>query len=307
MSSEAAAPAPAPGGEEANTTATKHNKGAKAAGAAVPPVSTTMKCIISVTVQYFIVWTALALVKIVQKIEVQKYALEGILDKATQTVKYAPMISILFLATRMRAVMLTKGDTETYGLPQWWCKDGMIVCAICVALLTIINIMESCTSQVSLALVNFQYVAMAALYGSYAVVSYGLYSMDTPPSLGDSVRVSDTANCVMILTVAYFAIQIAFQVSATIDTMNKEGSAQAAAESPFTKAMEAALNALDLAPMICILFLASRMRSLQMGLEAPQQWARIFFFMGTYGILLYSVLAAAQEWIGAKKDAITVL
>merc|ERR1719482_2482480 len=78
-------------------------------------------------------------------------------------------------------------------------------------------------------------------------------------------------------------------------------------KSNFTKTMEAALRALDFAPMICILFLAARMRSLQMGLEAPQQWARIFFFMGTYGILLYSVLAAAQEWIGAKKDAITVL
>merc|ERR550514_99536 len=78
-------------------------------------------------------------------------------------------------------------------------------------------------------------------------------------------------------------------------------------KSNFTKTMEAALRALDFAPMVCILFLAARMRSLQMGLEAPQQWARIYFFVGTYGILLHAVLALTQAWVAAKNNAIMVL
>merc|ERR1719482_1827109 len=107
--------------------------------------------------------------------------------------------------------------------------------------------------------------------------------MDTPQELGGSVRVSDTANCVMILTIAYFVIQILFQVSGTVDAMNKDSRASAE-KSPFTKTTGAALDGLDLAPMI---------------------W--IFFFIGTYGILLHAVLAATKAFNEGSKNLITIL
>merc|ERR1719313_166521 len=61
----------------------------------IPPVSMTMN---------FVIWTSLFLVSSAQDLTGQSYALHGILVDATETVLYAPMISVLFIGTRMRAI-----------------------------------------------------------------------------------------------------------------------------------------------------------------------------------------------------------
>merc|ERR1719454_2006690 len=101
-----------------------------------------MKCVISVTILYFVIWTSLFIVSSARDITGQKYGMHDILAGACETVMYAPMISVLFIGTRMRAIAVTKGDPEFYGLPQWWCKDAMAVSACCVFALTICTIME---------------------------------------------------------------------------------------------------------------------------------------------------------------------
>ena len=45
----------------------------------------------------------------------------AILSQAMTTVNFAPMLSILFVATRMRAMQLTQWK----GAPQGWAQDGM--------------------------------------------------------------------------------------------------------------------------------------------------------------------------------------
>merc|ERR1719171_1805461 len=141
----------------------------------VPPVSTTMKCVISVTILYFVIYTSLFLVKSAQEVTGQKYALHDVLTDATETVAYAPMISVLFIGTRMRAIAVTRGDPEAYDLPQWWCKDAMIVSASCVFALTVISIMEKLAPGMATVLTFAQYAADALLYAGFAVVAYGFY------------------------------------------------------------------------------------------------------------------------------------
>merc|ERR1719378_1626148 len=45
---------------------------------------------------------------------------QAILESACTTVTYAPMLCVLFLGTRMRAIQLSQGETEKYNLPQPW-------------------------------------------------------------------------------------------------------------------------------------------------------------------------------------------
>ena len=68
--------------------------------------------------------------------------------------------------------------------------------------------MEKLAPGMATVLTFAQYVADALPYAGFAVVAYGLYSMDTPPSLGASTPVSDTAKCVMYLTFFYFFVAI---------------------------------------------------------------------------------------------------
>merc|ERR1719191_184502 len=78
----------------------------------VNPVSTSMQCVVSLTIQYFLVYTALALARTAAKslgVDYGKTPVLNILQTATYTVSYAPMLAILFLACRMRVTWLTQG------------------------------------------------------------------------------------------------------------------------------------------------------------------------------------------------------
>jgi hypothetical protein len=276
----------------------------------VPPVSTTMKCVISVTILYFIVYTSLFLVSSAQDATGQKYELHETLVDACDTVVYAPMISVLFIVTRMRAIAITKGDPEAYGLPQWWCKDAMVLSACCVFALTFCCIVEKVLPAMARILTFAQYLADALLYAGFAVVAYGLYSMDTPASLGTSTPVSETALCVMTLTFFYFAVAILHQAGCTYDLFTGSASTEKTEDahgghghhgSFFTRVMHHGLKALDFAPQICILFLGARMRALQLGHSDPQAWALYFFHGATYAIITYAIVICAHYWMGQNK------
>jgi len=276
----------------------------------IPPVSTTMKCVISVTLLYFFVWTSLFVVSSVQDYTGNKYALHEILAGACDTVEYAPMISVLFIVTRMRAIACTKGETELYGLPQWWCKDGMVVSASCVAALTAISMLEKAVQSEGLLVIlsALQYMADAALYAGFSTVIAGLYLMDSPPRVGTSIPISDTAKCIMNLTIFYFLVAILHQIGNSIDMYKaKRDSKEQTEHGTFTRTMHASLKAMDLAAMVCVLFLGARMRALQLGHSDPQQWARIFFFAATYGILTYSIAVGIGEVLPSAESALSVV
>merc|ERR1719453_2561046 len=78
----------------------------------------------------------------------QPTAIERIIEHATFTVAQAPMLCVLFLGTRMRAIQITGGQTEKYGLPQWWVQGAMQVCAWSVLIqLIMVFILPVATGQ----------------------------------------------------------------------------------------------------------------------------------------------------------------
>ena len=63
-----------------------------------PEVSTTMKCVINLTIQYFVVYTALAVVRTYNELNnaAPLTTAPKILEAACTTVNYAPMLSVFF-------------------------------------------------------------------------------------------------------------------------------------------------------------------------------------------------------------------
>lgn len=141
------------------------------------------------------------------------------------------MMSVLFIGTRVRAIAVTKGDPKYYGLPQWWCKDAMAVSACAVFALAICSIMEKLTPSAATAFTFIQYAADADLYAGCAVVAFGLHSTDTPPVLGASTPISDTAKCVMYLTFFYFPVAILHQFGVSYDLLTGRSGGAASTES----------------------------------------------------------------------------
>merc|ERR1719359_2696964 len=84
-------------------------------------VTTSMQCVVSLTIQFMIVYTALAICRMASDVWGLKYdnvPIQKILQTATLTVNFAPMLAILFLACLMLVTQLTRGK----GDPPVWAK-----------------------------------------------------------------------------------------------------------------------------------------------------------------------------------------
>merc|ERR1719169_387833 len=99
-------------------------------------VPTAMQCVVSLTIQFMIIYTALAICRMAADGYGLKYdnvPIQKILQTATLTVAFAPMLAILFLAYRMRVNQLTKNK----GDPPAWAQVCMYFCTYAVLLMTI--------------------------------------------------------------------------------------------------------------------------------------------------------------------------
>jgi len=279
--------------------------------AGVPPVSTTMKCIINLTIQYFIVYTALAIVRTYNELykETPLKTSLAILQGACTTVNYAPMLSVLFLGTRMRALQLTGGKPDDHGLPQDWVKMCMQACAWSVLVQTIMVVaiplvmggepkvgedgtpeVKNDGSTLATVLTAIRYTLMLGMYGGFTGVCVGACIMEAPKSVypNGAPPVSPAVACTMNLCFQYFAIYLGIAVLQTYHTFNPA--------SDFTKKVDKTLtlcrNTVSFAPMLCILFIGARMRALQLDPVNgnPQKWAQNCFYLCAYSVLVQVIL-----------------
>merc|ERR1719327_2499329 len=70
-----------------------------------PPISVTMQCVINLTVQFFIVYIFLWIAITVKELTGWEWhIITNTMENAKGTIAFCPMLAILFVATRMRAL-----------------------------------------------------------------------------------------------------------------------------------------------------------------------------------------------------------
>jgi hypothetical protein len=277
---------------------------------AVPPVSTTMKCIINLTIQYFLVYTALAVVRTYNELNNKAPLAQAasILNAAATTVNYAPMLSVLFLGTRMRALQLSGGEPDAHNLPQPFVKMAMQSCAWSVLVQTVMVVLipvvlggepkvdEDGTPKVegnstlAQGFTAVRYLAMLGMYGGFTTVCVGAAVMEAPKSVypDGAPPVSPAVACTMNLCFQYFAVYLGIAVMTTYH--------QFRSASDLTKKIQGTLqlcqNTVSFAPMLCILFIGARMRALQIDPVNgnPQKWAQTTFYVCAYSVLAQCLL-----------------
>jgi hypothetical protein len=272
----------------------------------VPPVSTTMKCVINLTVQYFLLYTALAIVRTYNELNHAAPLTTSlkILEGGCTTVNYAPMLSVLFLGVRMRAVQLSGGEPDEHNLPQPFVKNAMQSCAWSVLVQTIMvisiplvlggepKVSEDGTPVVegSTGIAKFftcvRYLAMLGMYGGFSTVCAGAFMMEAPTSVYPSGAppVSPAVACTMNLCFQYFAVYLGIALLTTYHEFSTG--------SDFSKKLAGVLQlckgTVSFAPMLCILFIGARMRALQIDPVNgnPQKWAQNCFYLCAYAVLV---------------------
>merc|ERR1719158_883913 len=283
-------------------------------------VPTAMQCVISLTIQFMVVYTALAICRMAADSFGMKYdnvPIQKILQTATLTVAFAPMLAILFLAFRMRVNQLTKNR----GNPPTWAQICMYFCTYAVLLMTLIVCViplftgdtigvdpktgdipsdtQPFTSQAcAIAFTVLKYIILLMLYvGSLGVV-YGIITFEPPAGTwpaGKKFPVAPAVQCTMILACQYFLVYGGMQIARTWTQFT---GIAANFTSKVENALITATASMNFAPMLAVLFIAARMRALNMDPVNgnPQKWAQNCFFMCTYALLAQTICSVACHW-----------
>jgi len=280
-------------------------------------VTTAMQCVISLTIQFMIVYTSLAICRMAADGYGLKYdnvPIQKILQTATLTVAFAPMLAILFLAYRMRVNQLTKNK----GDPPDWAKVCMYFCTYAVLLMTLVvcviplftgetisvdpktgqipDDVEPFKSQAcAIAFTALKYIILIMLYLGAIGVVYGIITFVPPAGTwpeGKKFPVAPAVQCTMILAAQFFIVYSGIQIARSWT--------QFTGIAPnFTSKVENALMtataSMNFAPMLAVLFIGARMRALNMDPVNgnPQKWAQNCFFMCTYALLAQTCFSVA--------------
>jgi len=192
------------------------------------PLSTTMKCVIGLTLQYIIVYTALGISRSYcdfNGVPHDKSAVAKALKSASETVFFAPMACLLFLGFRMRVLQLTKGE----GNPQGWARMCMEAVAYSILANTIIALVVPIFTEhevevdehgelkpdspnpfsnniLATLFTVLRYVTFLALYVGFGGVCLGVYMFEPPKGVweGPIPDVSPAVACTMTLSFSFF-------------------------------------------------------------------------------------------------------
>merc|ERR1719162_2125839 len=174
-----------------------------------PPISPAMQCTINLTVQYFFIYLCLWVCITAQQFLGSSPFWDktiAIFDAGRATVMFAPMLSMLFIGARMRALQLTKATDGTIPItagPQTWVQDGMYLATWSVLVQLIMAILvpictgtgkpemdhsgnvktpEGTGKYAGYAIETIRYLCLLAMYGGIVTVMVGVYLM-TPETL----------------------------------------------------------------------------------------------------------------------------
>jgi hypothetical protein len=221
----------------------------------------------------------------------------GVMNAAATTVEFAPMLAILFLAARMRAL-------QHDGQPQKWAQDCMFIAtgAMCITTLLAVLVplvmgghmeVNPLTRETTFVVPNptlgyvfvaLRYICMLGFYGGAAGVIYSIFVFEAPS--GPTMPVSPAVHCVINLTCQFFFVYFMMTVMLTLSELS--GGRIAVEKYRVFSAVAASKATLAFAPMLSILFVTTRMYALLITDKkgAPQAWVQDGMYMATWSLLM---------------------
>merc|ERR1719263_976289 len=228
----------------------------------------------------------------------------GVMNGAATTVEFAPMLSILFLAARMRAL-------QHDGQPQKWAQDCMFAATYAMCATTLLAMLtpvvlggtlevnpqtKETTFKVpnptlGYALEAMRFLCMLGFYGGAVGVIYSIFTFEAPS--GPTLPVSPAVHCVVNLTCQFFFVYFMMTVMLTVSEVS--GGAIPMEKYRLFAAVEASKATLAFAPMLSILFVTTRMYALLITNKkgAPQAWVQDGMYMATWSLLISFLMCLA--------------
>jgi hypothetical protein len=239
----------------------------------------------------------------------------GMMHAASTIMEYAPMLAVLFLAARMRAL---QHNVQM----QDWTEACMFAATGAMCVTSLLAIMVPATMGASLKkdkwthevrleipkpilgyiFIALRYCCMCCVYGGAAGVMLSMFILQSPGRT-DTLPVSPTIQCVANLTCQFFFVY--FLMTAMLTMSELTGGTVPVEKWSWFSAVEAARSTMAFAPMLSILFVATRMHALWItGKQgAPQSWVQDGMFMATWSLQISGLMCLGTGLLMAKIEA----
>merc|ERR1719316_2566588 len=271
-------------------------------GDQIPPVSPAVQCVMILSCQYFLVYGGIQVCKSVVEFAGDLFGythtLQEALNTATLSINFAPMLAVLFIGARMRALQMDPVN----GKPQTWAQNCFFMCTYALALQTTLCVvipvvlggkvkkgntegdMEYEVSNTGLAtvLTIVRFIITFSIYIGFSCVIWSIYTIEHPAGPQYTPPISVTMKCVINLTVQFFTVYLGLWIAQTAkDFLGME-------LPKTTQLMENAKATIMFCPMLAILFVGTRMRALLItnNRGAPQGWVQDGMYMATWAVLI---------------------
>merc|ERR1719389_1416980 len=270
-------------------------------GDVVPPVSPAVQCTMILSAQFFLVYGGIQICKSVDDwLSFKMENLNKALDGATNSMFFAPMLAVLFIGARMRALQMDPVN----GAPQKWAQNCFFMCTYALTLQTCLCIaiplvlqgkvekgeiegdmkytVEGTNAAIGGVLTVVRFLIMVCIYVGFSCVIYSIFTIEHPMGPQYTPPISVTMKCVINLTVQFFTVYLGIWIADTVNQfigwdMKK-----------LRDLMDNAKGTINFCPMLAILFVGTRMRALMItnNKGAPQGWVQDGMYMATWAVLI---------------------
>jgi len=263
----------------------------------LPPPAPAVMCTMILSVLFFAFQIVIAACRSYTELtHVASTRMVNVMNSAAETIASAPMIAIVFLAARMRAL-------QHDGQPQAWAQDCMFSATYALCLISALAVIvpfllkgemevdpRSGQAKITVpnptvgyVMIGVRYICMLGMYVGVTGVIISIFKFEAPAGR-TTLPVSPTVQCVVNLCCQYFFIFLCINIMMTLT----EAGAVRAEEFTFFVALNAAKTTVAMAPMLSILFVTTRMYALLITDKkgAPQAWVQDGMFMATWALMI---------------------
>jgi len=270
----------------------------------IPDVSPAVACTMTLSFCFFVVYLLMAVARSYTQFvagSTGKTQFEEVMKMAATTMDMAPMLCVLFLACRMRALQMD----PVGGNPQRWAQNCFFLCTYSIIVQTCVAVFiplviggkvkqgkvagEVVVSEESMGagylakgLTVLRFLIMMCVYVGALAVVCAVFTMEHPDGKEKTIPVSPMMQCVINLSFQYFFIYILLWIFITVEDFTDM-------KLEFVRdAIESAKSTVQFAPMLCVLFIATRMRALQItdNKGSPQGWAQDGMYLASWALLV---------------------
>eukprot|EP00451_Oxyrrhis_marina_P004121 CAMPEP_0204255026 /NCGR_PEP_ID=MMETSP0468-20130131/2942_1 /ASSEMBLY_ACC=CAM_ASM_000383 /TAXON_ID=2969 /ORGANISM="Oxyrrhis marina" /LENGTH=645 /DNA_ID=CAMNT_0051228853 /DNA_START=138 /DNA_END=2075 /DNA_ORIENTATION=+ len=267
----------------------------------VPKVSTTMECVVTLLCIFFAVHTANMVARTINSFTGTATKLVEIMQAGVSVVNLAPMLGLLFIGTRLRAIYLAQGPPEKYDLPQDWVQGAMQAASWSLLILVLAAVAlpavgpdaksGSGGGAAGLAVVAVKVAAAVVVNSCALVVAIGAVVMEAPDSVWGNKEpaVSPALDGLLVLSCQYFTVLAGLEVVRAVMQFTSAGQS-VTVQNVEASLVSTAVHA-QIAPVLGVLFLAARMRKVETKTDdIPEEVMTACFYVAAYTLLVMLVV-----------------